>query len=248
MLKIENLSKYYGKTKALDNINMELTNGVYGLLGPNGAGKSSLMNIITLGPDFDSGQVLWHGNPIEKCGVAYRSVLGFMPQQQGLYDGFSGLAFLCYIATLKDIPKRQIKDEVLRVAGLVNLTDRLKDRLSGYSGGMKQRILLAAAVLGAPALVILDEPTAGLDPKERIRTRELIKGMADGRIILVATHVVSDIESIADEIIMMKKGVIAYKDSPDRLCEEIGNGQGLEGAYMHVFAEPSDNTETELSV
>jgi ABC-type multidrug transport system ATPase subunit len=160
-----------------------------------------------------------------------------MPQQQGLYDGFNGLSFLCYIATLKDIPKKQVKDEALRAAGLVNLTDRLKDRLTAYSGGMKQRILLAAAVMGDPKLVILDEPTAGLDPKERIRTRELIKSISGGKIIIVATHVVSDIESIADEIIMMKKGAVVHKDSPGRLCEKIGDGRGLEGAYMHVFAD-----------
>lgn len=240
MLKISNLNKFYGKTIALNNVTMELGNGIYGLLGPNGAGKSTLMNIITLGLDADSGQVLWHDNPIEKLGMGYRSILGFMPQQQGLYDGFSGLAFLSYIATLKDISKKQIKEEVARVAKLVNLSDRLKDKLTAYSGGMKQRILLASAVLGDPKLVILDEPTAGLDPKERIRTRELIKNMAEGKIIIVATHVVSDIESIADEIILMKKGVIVEKDNPDILCEKMGDGKGLEGVYMHVFADEEE--------
>ena len=240
MLKIVGLTKSYGKTIAVDNISMELDNGIYGLLGPNGAGKSTLMNIITLGLEPDSGQVLWDDKPINKIGKAYRSILGFMPQQQGLYDGFSGRAFLSYIAALKDIPKKSIKDEVLRVAGLVNLTDKLNSRLTSYSGGMKQRILLAAAIIGDPKLVILDEPTAGLDPKERIRTRELIKNMSEDKIIIVATHVVSDVESIASEIILMKRGEIVEKDSPKNLCQKVNDGDGLEGVYMHVFADEAE--------
>lgn len=237
MLHIESLNKTYGKTRALIDVNMALENGVYALLGPNGAGKSTLMNILTLGLRPDSGQVLWNGMPIEKAGKAYRAILGFMPQQQGLYDGFRGVDFLRYIASLKNIPKKKIKDEVERVAVLVNLSDRLKDRLSAYSGGMRQRILLASAILGDPKLVILDEPTAGLDPKERIRTREIVKAMSGDKIILFATHVVSDIESIADEIILVKKGVIVEKGPQTALCEKMGGLPDLEAVYMHVFAE-----------
>ncbi|MCL2634761.1 MAG: ATP-binding cassette domain-containing protein [Oscillospiraceae bacterium] len=237
MIVINNLSKSYGKNKALNGINLDLINGVYALLGPNGAGKSTLMNILALSLRADEGKILWKGaKRIEECGKEYRGILGYMPQQQGLYDGFRGVDFLCYIAGLKDIPKNKVREEVERVAALVNLSDRLRDRLSGYSGGMKQRILLASAIIGNPEIVILDEPTAGLDPKERIRTREIVKSMAGDKIIIIATHVVSDIETIADEVILLKKGVIVEKGSPADLCEKM-NADDLESVYMRVFEE-----------
>ena len=140
------------------------------------------------------------------------------------------------MASLKAVSPRQIKDEVSRVAALVNLTDRLRERLSAYSGGMRQRILLAAAILGNPKLIILDEPTAGLDPQERIRTREIVKGLAENTIVLFATHVVSDIENIADEIILMKKGVVVEKAPPAALCQKL-KASSLEEVYMRVYAE-----------
>jgi ABC-type multidrug transport system ATPase subunit len=218
MLKINRLSKSYGRNIALSDINLALGNGIYALLGPNGAGKSTLMNLLTLGLRPDSGEIFWNERRIEEAGRDYRAILGYMPQQQGLYDGFRGIDFLCYIAGLKAIPKKQIYEEAERTAALVNLTDRLPDRLSAYSGGMKQRILLAAAIIGDPKLVILDEPTAGLDPEERIRVREIVKSMAGNKIIIFATHVVADIESVADEVILLKKGVITDKGKPADLC------------------------------
>jgi len=238
MLKITNLNKSYnkGKTKALKDINLEISNGIYALLGPNGAGKSTLMNILTLGLDHDSGTVNWDDKSIEEAGREYRAILGYMPQQQGLYDSFRGIDFLLYMAGLKAIAKDKINEESERVAGLVNLSDRMHDRLSAYSGGMKQRILLAAAVMGDPKLLILDEPTAGLDPKERIRVREITGSMAGGKTIIFATHVVSDIESIADEVILLKDGAIADKGSPAGLCEKF-NAPDLEAVYMRVFGE-----------
>ena len=237
MLKIENINKKYQKTIALSNVSLSLTPGIYGLLGPNGAGKSTLMNIITLGLNADEGNITWNGVSIDKLGTSYRKILGFMPQQQGLYDGFTGFEFLNYIAVLKGIRKKKIKNEIFRVAELTNMGEQLKKKISGYSGGMKQRLLLAAAVLGKPELVILDEPTAGLDPKERIRTRELIKSIAEDKIVIVATHIVSDIETIADEIILMKNGHLIEKDQYDVLCKKYGNGKGLEGVYMHFFSD-----------
>jgi ABC-2 type transport system ATP-binding protein len=240
MLEIKNLKKSYGKINALDDVSMTLEPNVYGLLGPNGAGKTTLMNIITLGLDPDAGSILWDGNHIQKINKSYRSVLGYMPQQQGLYEGFSGFDFLCYIATLKAVPRKELKNEVHRVAELVHLKDRLKERLGGYSGGMKQRILLASSIIGDPKLLILDEPTAGLDPKERIRTRSLVKSLASGRIVLVATHVVSDIETIADEVILMKRGKIVKMDRPERLIGEIGSGT-LEDVYMSAFADEDED-------
>lgn len=240
MLEMKELSKSYGKTKALDGVTLTLEPNIYGLLGPNGAGKTTLMNILTLGLDPDSGEVLWNNTRIQKLGNSYRSVLGYMPQQQGLYESFSGFDFLCYIATLKGIPQKMLKDEVNRVAGLVHLTNRLRYRLGGYSGGMKQRILLASAVIGDPRLVILDEPTAGLDPKERIRTRSLIKSLSSGRIILVATHIVSDIETVADEVILMKKGKIIKSGKPENLIGELGGSGTLEDVYMRSFADEEE--------
>lgn len=238
MLKINGLTKSYnkGKTKAINSIKLELSNGIYALLGPNGAGKSTLMNILTLGLKQDSGEVLWNKETIEKAGWDYRTILGYMPQQQGLYDSFRGLDFLCYIASLKDVHKKNIKGEVTRVAKIVNLNDRMNDRLLSYSGGMKQRILLASAILGDPKLLILDEPTAGLDPKERIRVREAVKSMAEDKIIIFATHVVSDIETIADEIILLKKGIIADRGRVSDLCTKF-NCDDLETVYMKVFGD-----------
>ncbi|MDR3239026.1 MAG: ATP-binding cassette domain-containing protein [Clostridiales bacterium] len=242
MLEIQNITKSYGKFVALDGISAKFEPGILGLLGPNGAGKSTLMNILTRNLDADSGTILWQGTTIEKLGVSYRSLLGFMPQQQGLYDGFTGFAFLNYLAVLKAVPGRKIREEILRAAEKTNMTSRLKDKISSYSGGMKQRILLASAVLGNPSLIILDEPTAGLDPKERIRTRELIQSVAGDKIVIVATHVVSDVESIADEIVLMRQGKIVQKDKTDAICERYGNGHGLEGVYLHCF---SDGTRQE---
>ncbi len=237
MLKIENLTKKYGSVTALNNVSFELGTGIYGLLGPNGAGKSTLMNIITLGLNADFGKITWNNESIYKLGGSYREILGFMPQQQGLYDGFSGFEFLNYIALLKGINKKEIRSEISRVSSLTNMTEHLSKKVSGYSGGMKQRLLLASAVIGNPKLVILDEPTAGLDPKERIRTRQLIQSISKDKTVIIATHIVSDIEKIADEIILMKSGKVIEKDGYKELCEKYGDDKGLEGVYMHFFSD-----------
>ena len=238
-LEIRNISKTYkkGAVKALDNFNVVLTPGVYGLLGPNGAGKSTLMNIITDNLNADSGDVLYDGENIKKLGKNYRSVLGYMPQQQGLYDSYTGRRFLAYMAALKEIPRKAVAAEVDRVAAAVNLTAELDKRLSAYSGGMKQRLLLASALLGDPKLLILDEPTAGLDPKERVRLRELLADMAKDRIILVATHVVSDVETVATKVILLRAGKIVDAAPVPELIEKYAPGQGLEDVYLNVFGE-----------
>ena len=205
------------KTKqALAGVSLTLGPGLYGLLGPNGAGKSTLIGIITGGLAADSGKVLWCDRPAH--GIAFRRVLGYMPQQQGLYDSYTGRRFLAYMAALKEIP---------RVAAAVNLTDELDKRLAAYSGGMKQRLLLAAALLGDPKLLILDEPTAGLDPRERVRLRTLLADMAQDRIILVATHVVSDVESVATKVILLRAGKIVDAAPVPDLIEKHAPGGGL---------------------
>lgn len=236
MLEIKNVCKSYRKDKtALQEVSVTLQNGVYGLLGPNGAGKSTLMNLITDSLLPDSGEILWDGTPVSALGRKYRRILGFTPQQQDLYDEFSGRRFLRYIAALKEIPAKQIPDEVERTASLVNLSDELDKRLGAYSGGMKQRILIAQAVLGGPRLLIFDEPTAGLDPMERVRIRGLLASLAKERTVLVATHVVSDIESIADVILILKRGRLISQGTPAELISQLAPGGTLEDVYMHLF-------------
>ena len=204
MLEIRNLSKSYGKKVALNNINLKFDNGLYGLLGPNGAGKSTLMNIITDNLKADNGEILWNGIDYQTLGVKYREILGYMPQQQGLYNGFTGKRFLNYIAVLKDIPKKEILLQIEESAKKVNLQNELDKKINMYSGGMKQRLLIASCILGNPKLIIFDEPTAGLDPKERVRVKKLMQELSSKSIVIIATHIVPDIENIAKEIVILR--------------------------------------------
>lgn len=220
-LRIEHLTKAYGKKVALKDFSAVLSNGIYGLLGPNGAGKSTMMKILTENLSADDGQIFVNGNLSENMGAAYRSLLGYMPQQQGLYPHFTARRFLYYIAGLKGMTKKQAAVEIERVAAMVNMTEHLDKRLGTFSGGMKQRILIAQAVLGSPKILILDEPTAGLDPKERIRIRNLISQIALDRIVILATHVVSDVEFIAKEIIMLKNGQLVSQLRPSALLQQM---------------------------
>ena len=218
MLEISQITKRYKDKLALDQVSLALEPGVYGLLGPNGAGKSTLMNIISGNLRPTGGQVRWEGKEIRALGAAYRSILGYAPQQQGMYEHFSGMRFLSYMAALKGIPGKEQPAELERVLRFVNLWDERKRPVSAYSGGMKQRVLIAQAVLGNPRCVILDEPTAGLDPRERVRIREQIRALSGDRIILVSTHVVSDIEPIAAEILLLKAGRLVDRGSVEALC------------------------------
>ena len=217
MLCLTNITKKYKEKLALDDVSLELAPGIYGLLGPNGAGKSTLMNIVTGNLKPDGGQVLWDGKEIKSLGAQYRSIIGYAPQQQGLYDAFTGKRFLAYMATLKGISKKEMSEEIARVLSYVNMTEAANRPIGTYSGGMKQRILIAQAILGDPKLIVLDEPTAGLDPKERVRIRERIAALAGDKVILVSTHVVSDIEPIAKEIILIKSGKIIDQDTVEHL-------------------------------
>ena len=216
-LEIKGITKVYkkGAVKALDNFSVTLTPGVYGLLGPNGAGKSTLMNIITDNLNADGGEVVYDGENIKK--------LGYMPQQQGLYDDFTLNRFLWYMAALKGLKKKEAKEKITQLLETVNLTDAAHKKLGSFSGGMKQRALIAQALLNNPEILILDEPTAGLDPKERIRIRNFISEIAEDKIVLISTHVVSDIEFIAKEIILLKKGQLISHDSPNKLTKELEN-------------------------
>ena len=222
-LRLINIKKSYNnrKTFAVNDFSVRLTPGVYGLLGPNGAGKSTLMNIITDNLRADSGSVLLNGKDILTLGADYRDLLGYMPQQQGLYDDFTGEKFLWYMAALKGMKKKDARIQIERTLGLVNLTDDRYKKLKSYSGGMKQRILIAQALLNDPKILIMDEPTAGLDPKERIRIRNFISEISKDKIVLLATHVVSDVEYISKEIIFMKAGKVIRHGTPGELLHDM---------------------------
>lgn len=220
-LLVKNINKKYGEKVALSKVSLALSPGIYGLLGPNGAGKSTLMNIITGNIKLDSGEILYNGENIFKMGKRFRKILGYMPQQQNIYPNFTGWRFLNYIAALKGMTKKQAKQEIIQAARLVNLEADLHHRLGSYSGGMKQRILIAQAILNQPQVLILDEPTAGLDPKERIHIRNLISKIALNKIVIIATHVVSDIEFIAKEIIVLKNGRLLTHTPPQQLIHDM---------------------------
>jgi ABC-type multidrug transport system ATPase subunit len=251
-LKISGLSKSYGNKRALDQVDITLTEGIYGLLGPNGAGKSTLMNIITGNLTPEGGAVYYNGADTRIMGKAFRSVLGFMPQHQGLYDNFTGFRFLSYIAALKGMGAGRATEEIEKAAFLVNLNDELGKKLGAYSGGMKQRILIAQAILNEPQVLIFDEPTAGLDPKERIRVRNLIAEIALKKIVIIATHVVSDVEYIAKEVILLKKGRVLAKGTPGELLRPLKgrvfeikttpcNLRILEGCFKVSSIAPSED-------
>lgn len=231
------LHKKQQKKQALAGVSFTLGPGLYGLLGPNGAGKSTLINIITGSLQQDSGSVRWCGKNARALDIQFRRALGYMPQQQGLYDSYTGRKFLSYMCALKEIPAKEVSEQVERVAGWVNLSNELDKRLAAYSGGMKQRLLLASALLGNPKLLILDEPTAGLDPKERVRLRSLLADLAKDRIILVATHVVSDVETVATEILLLKSGELVDQAPVDKLIETYAPKENLEAVYLAVFGE-----------
>ena len=237
MLTLNHITKKYKNKTALDGVSLELDCGIYGLLGPNGAGKSTLMNIITGNIKPTEGKVLWDGVDIRDLGEHFRSMIGYAPQKQGLYNSFSGRRFLSYMAALKGIPKKEVRDEIERVLSYVNMQEAADRSIGSYSGGMKQRILIAQAILGNPKLIVLDEPTAGLDPKERVRVRKQIKTLAGDKIILVSTHVVSDIAPIAKEILLIRSGSMIDRDTVENLCRKYGKSRDLEEVYMHIFGE-----------
>lgn len=245
MLTLNHIIKNYKDKTALNDISLELDCGIYGLLGPNGAGKSTLMNIITGNIKPTAGSVLWNGTDIQELGESFRSLIGYAPQQQGLYSSFSGRRFLSYMAALKGIPKKEVGSEMERVLSYVNMQDAADRAIGGYSGGMKQRILIAQAILGDPKLIVLDEPTAGLDPKERVRVREQIRALAGNKTILVSTHVVSDIAPIAREILLIRSGIVIDRDTVEALCHKYGGSRDLEEVYMHIFGEEERHAEVD---
>ena len=230
-LVIEHLTKKYGEKVALREFSYTFTPGIYGILGANGAGKSTLMNLITDNVKRNEGQILWDGTDILKLSASFRKLLGYMPQQQGMYSDFSARAFLRYMADVKGLNRKQANRQIEELFELVNLKDAAHKKLGGFSGGMRQRVLLAQALLGEPQILILDEPTAGLDPKERLRLRQYTADLAENRIVFLTTHIVSDIESIATDVLLMKDGALVRHGTPDELIQSV-QGKDLEDVYM----------------
>lgn len=220
-LQLNNITKSYGSNLALDGFTATLEPGIYALLGPNGSGKSTLMNIITDNLKADKGEITFDGENTLKMGVRFREMLGFMPQYPGLYPNFTVERFLWYMATLKDMKRDDAARQIKEILAAVELDDVPNRKIGALSGGMKQRLCLAQAVLGDPKILILDEPTAGLDPKQRISIRNYISKIALDKIVIIATHVVSDVEYVARDIIMLKKGVIVDNAPPHELTVKI---------------------------
>lgn len=230
-LQTQNITRKYGEKVALRNFSYTFTPGIFGILGANGAGKSTLMNLITDNVKRTAGKILWDGTDILKLGASFRKLLGYMPQQQGMYADFSARAFLRYMADVKGLKRKAANQQIEELLELVNLTDVAHKKLGGFSGGMRQRVLLSQALLGEPQILILDEPTAGLDPKERLRLRKYIADLAENRIVFLTTHIVSDIESIATDVLLMKDGQLVRHGTPEELIASC-QGKDLEDVYM----------------
>lgn len=224
MLCVEHVTKCYGKFTALEDISLTFTPGVYGLLAPNGAGKTTLIKLLTTLLFPTEGQILWDGEEIRTLDERYRGLLGYLPQQFGYYPSYTPRKFLRYVAALQCVPKETTEariDELLHQVGLSEAADK---KMRKFSGGMLQRVGIAQAMLNDPKLLILDEPTAGLDPRERVRFRNLIHSLSGDRIVILSTHIVSDIETIAGQIVMLKDHKLYCCDTPANICAHL-NGR-----------------------
>lgn len=220
-LRLDRLTKQFGSAIAVDRLSATLTPGVYGLLGANGAGKTTLVRMICDVLKPTSGSVVWNGAPIERLGERYRSVLGYLPQDFGYYPDFSALDFMLYLSALKGLDSKAAKRRSMELLDLVGLKNVAKRKVKTFSGGMKQRLGIAQAVINDPQVLVLDEPTAGLDPKERVRFRNLISALAQDKVVILSTHIVSDVEYIADEILIMRAGQIVASGTIEEILAQV---------------------------
>lgn len=220
-LKVTQLTKQYGLKTAVDHLDITLSNGVYGLLGANGAGKTTLMRLLCNIQTPTFGKITLDGKDISVLGERYRNLLGYLPQHFRYYPEFTAWDFLMYVATLKGLSEKQAKNKTSELLEAVDLSKEGHHKIKTFSGGMKQRLGIVQAMLNNPRILILDEPTAGLDPKERVRFRNLISAFSKDRIVILSTHIVSDVEFIAEEIIMMKAGRVLHFGRPQEITEEI---------------------------
>lgn len=233
-LSIDRLTKHYGRKIAVDCVSTVMKPGVYGLLGENGAGKTTLMRMLCAILEATSGEVFLDGKEITALGADYRDLLGYLPQDFGYYPNYTAKEFLLYMAALKGIPREEAgkrADELLEVVGI---SEAASKKVKTFSGGMKQRVGIAQALLNEPKILILDEPTAGLDPKERVRFRNLISDYAAGRIVILSTHIVSDIEAIADEVLLMRKGKLVSQGTVAELTKK------AEGKVWELAVSPTE--------
>lgn len=234
MIRIEGISKEYGSVRALDKVSLNFDKGIYGILGANGAGKSTLMKILTLVIQPTEGKILFDGEDISKNGKAFLEKIGYVPQQQPIYAGFTAEEFMYYIAGLKGVGKKKAKEQTKELLGFVHLSDETGKKVGHFSGGMKQRLLLAQSLLGEPEIILLDEPTAGVDPMERVFIRNIIRKIGKEKTVIITTHIISDIETIADGIVIMNHGKVINSGTKEKLIQEYGT-DSLEDVYMKVF-------------
>lgn len=217
MITIENLTKTFGKKKALDNLSVTLEPGVIGLLGPNGSGKTTLLRTLTELYKTKSGKILLDGADVTNTD-ALPAVTGYLPQKFGMFRELTVYDMMDYFAVLKKIPKAEKRAEIERVVEFVNLTDRIKDRVGSLSGGMVRRLGIAQAVLGSPKVMLFDEPTAGLDPEERMRFKNLVRQLPRDSIVLISTHIVEDVEAVCDHVMVMRQGTVLANKTGEELA------------------------------
>ena len=241
-LTLQNVTKKYGHKTALDGCSLTFKTGINALLGPNGSGKTTMMNIIADLIPANSGSVLWNGMGISKLGAEYRGILGFMPQNVNLYKRFSAADNLRYFGRLKGLNAAQVELDIPRLLEKVNLADCADKKFGSFSGGMKQRLGIAVTIMNRPGLVIFDEPTAGLDPKERMRFRGILRELSEDAVVILSTHIVSDVEMLADNIILLKEGKVCESGTAGELQEKYtpeasSDRTALETVYMNFFGE-----------
>lgn len=221
MLTLNNVSKNFGKFTAVENISLNIDNGLYALLAPNGAGKTTIIKMITTLLNPTEGEILYDGVNIKTMGAAYRELLGYLPQDFGYYKNNTPKQYLSYLAALKGVPKKETAEKIDYLLEMVGLSENADKKMKKFSGGMIQRVGIAQAMLNDPKILILDEPTAGLDPKERVRFRNIISVLSKDRIVILSTHIVSDIESIANQVILIRDKHIYKMDSVANICNEL---------------------------
>lgn len=239
MLSVNHVSKKYHSFTALDDISLEFENGIYGLLAPNGAGKTTLMRMLATLSFPTQGEITWNGTNIVSLDDKYRDILGYLPQKFGYYRNYTPRQFLKYMAALKGLDASYTEQRIHILMEKVALSDVIDKKMKKFSGGMIQRVGIAQALLNDPLILILDEPTAGLDPKERVRFRNMLHNLSDDRIVILSTHIVSDIETIADQVIMLKDHKVLCCSTPDQICRTL-NGKIFEVPFGTQISVPHE--------